>query len=204
MNKYEDKNIESQLMKHSYDLIIFPKYLSLLSPHISINIKEKMNDCDIYGIYITQDNNLNYKFARFLADKNGIATNSKEIYQAIQVALDSHEEFNHLFADIPFDSQEALLEAYPELSYTFKVIDSVVTNKEAIDQKISQLSTGWSIDRIVRMDLVLLRMAIAEMEYLEDEDVPKAVALNEALEISKVYSDEKSSKFINGVLSNLV
>ncbi|MCQ9209806.1 transcription antitermination factor NusB [Granulicatella seriolae] len=127
-----------------------------------------------------------------------------EIYQAIQVALDSHEEFNHLFEDIPFDSQEALLEAYPELSYTFKVIDSVVTNKEAIDQKISQLSTGWSIDRIVRMDLVLLRMAIAEMEYLEDEDVPKAVALNEALEISKVYSDEKSSKFINGVLSNLV
>ena len=83
MNKYEDKNIESQLMKHSYDLIIFPKYLSLLSPHISINIKEEMNDCDIYGIYITQDNNLNYKFARFLADKNGIATNSKEIYQAI-------------------------------------------------------------------------------------------------------------------------
>ncbi|WP_455491394.1 transcription antitermination factor NusB, partial [Granulicatella sp.] len=59
------------------------------------------------------------------------------------------------------------------------------------------------LNRIVRLDLMIMRVAVCEMRSPELE-VPQTVALNEAIEIAKLYSDEKSAKFINGVLSNFV
>lgn len=52
------------------------------------------------------------------------------------------------------------------------------------------------------MDLIILRIAIFEMKYIED--VPFAVALNEAIELAKTFSDDQSRKFVNGVLSNVL
>ncbi|MCD8118136.1 MAG: transcription antitermination factor NusB [Lachnospiraceae bacterium] len=71
-----------------------------------------------------------------------------------------------------------------------------------IDAAISQASRKWTIDRIDRIDLVILRLAYYEMAM--DETVPAKVAVNEAVELAKKYGQDNSPAFINGVLSNLM
>lgn len=77
----------------------------------------------------------------------------------------------------------------------------VLNHKEAIDAAIIESATNWSISRIAKVDLSILRLAIYEIKYT---DVPHKVAVNEALEIAKAYSTEKSPKFINGVLGSVL
>ena len=83
------------------------------------------------------------------------------------------------------------------------LVRGVQNNDEKIDALIEKYLKGWKLNRIVRLDLIIMRVAIFEMTSPELE-VPQTVALNEAIEIAKTYSDEKSAKFINGILSNLV
>ena len=73
----------------------------------------------------------------------------------------------------------------------------------AIDEAISaHLKKGWPISRLNKTDLILMRIAVYEIKFVEE--VPNKVSLNEALELSKEFSDETSRRFINGVLSNLI
>ena len=87
--------------------------------------------------------------------------------------------------------------------YLDVLVGGVCEKKEELDQLVqSHLGKGWSIQRIAKLDLIILRMAIFEMKYVAD--VPDTVALNEALELTKKYSDDTSRKFVNGVLSNVM
>ncbi|MBD7914488.1 transcription antitermination factor NusB [Clostridium sp. Sa3CUN1] len=85
-----------------------------------------------------------------------------------------------------------------DLEYIKKILEDIEKNKETIDKKIEDALTNWKIDRISKINLSILRLAIGEMLYIED--VPEKVAINEAIEMTKKYSDEKSVSFINGVL----
>lgn len=89
-----------------------------------------------------------------------------------------------------------------DFTYINKVVFGVHTNLEAIDKEIEKNLDKWKIDRVSKVNLSILRVAIFEMKY--DDEVPKKVAINEAIEIAKVYSDEKSVSFINGVLDNIL
>ena len=60
----------------------------------------------------------------------------------------------------------------------------------------------WTLQRLSKVDLMILRLAVYEI--LHEDDVPNRVALNEALELAKTYSDDSSRKFINGVLSVII
>ncbi len=71
---------------------------------------------------------------------------------------------------------------------------------QEIDEKIMGAATNWSFARIAKVDLSILRLAIYELSYTE---VPVRVAVNEAIEIAKAFSTEKSPKFINGVLGSI-
>ncbi|WP_170924865.1 transcription antitermination factor NusB [Candidatus Enterococcus clewellii] len=87
--------------------------------------------------------------------------------------------------------------------YLDVLVGGVCEKKAELDQTIhSHLGKNWTIQRIAKMDLIILRMAIFEMNYVSD--VPNTVALNEALELTKKYSDDRSRKFVNGVLSNVM
>lgn len=77
----------------------------------------------------------------------------------------------------------------------------VLEHEKDIDALITESATNWSISRLAKVDLCTLRMAVYELKYT---DVPQKVAVNEALEIAKVYSTDKSPKFINGVLGNII
>ncbi|EAC8233259.1 transcription antitermination factor NusB [Listeria monocytogenes] len=85
--------------------------------------------------------------------------------------------------------------------YMEKLVEGVMANKAEIDAIIEPNLDNWRMDRLSKVDLSLLRLSVYEIEYLDD--VPNRVSLNESIEIAKIYSDEKSSKFINGVLANI-
>lgn len=72
-----------------------------------------------------------------------------------------------------------------------------------IDEKINLVSEGWSVDRIGKAELAIMRLAVYEMLY--DDDIPVNVAINEAVELAKSYgSDDNAASFVNGVLAKLV
>ena len=86
--------------------------------------------------------------------------------------------------------------------YIIDKVHAILNDKENIDKKISEVSNNWSIDRLDLVDKAILRLACYEI--MNDDDIPNKVAVNEAVELSKKYSSDKSPKFINGVLSNFV
>lgn len=89
-----------------------------------------------------------------------------------------------------------------DINYIKNIIKLVTDNLEVIDEKIVGSLVNWKLDRISKVNLTILRLAVAEMMFAED--VPGSVAINEAVELTKKYSDEKSSSFVNGVLDKVL
>ena len=77
---------------------------------------------------------------------------------------------------------------------------AAASNLKEIDELIDRYSVRWKTSRLPKVDLAILRLALAEICYLTD--IPVSVTINEAGELAKKYSTEKSSKFINGVLGS--
>ncbi len=89
--------------------------------------------------------------------------------------------------------------------YLHQLVLGVQNNKAAIDELImNYLSSGWTLDRLASIDLTILRLAFYEVLFEDETQVPNKVAVNEAIELSKTFSDEKSRKFISGVLAQLL
>lgn len=86
--------------------------------------------------------------------------------------------------------------------YLDQLVAGVITHQDSLDQEIEKYLRNWQLSRIAKIDLTILRLALFEMNYVKE--TPDKVALNEALELSKRYSDDASRKFINGILSNVL
>lgn len=89
-----------------------------------------------------------------------------------------------------------------EKDYVEHAIDSVLSNLDTIDENIEKHTKGWKINRLAKVDLAVLRIAIYELLFRKD--IPIEVCINEAIEICKKYSTDESSRFINGVLGSFV
>lgn len=88
-------------------------------------------------------------------------------------------------------------------AYLDQLVGGVLEHKTELDQIIQKhLRKNWSITRIAKMDLIILRLGIYEMLYTSE--VPNKVVLNEAIELAKTFSDDQSRKFVNGILSNVM
>ena len=85
-----------------------------------------------------------------------------------------------------------------DLEYIKEVMKSVTDYKEEIDEIIKNSLINWTIERVSKVNLIIVRLAIAEMLYIDD--VPEVVAINEAIELTKKYSDDKSVSYVNGAL----
>lgn len=85
--------------------------------------------------------------------------------------------------------------------FMLNLINGVIKHKNDLDVVISKYLENWSIDRIATVEKTILRIASFEMKYLED--IPINVSINEAVELANVFGDEKSGKFVNGVLSKI-
>lgn len=85
--------------------------------------------------------------------------------------------------------------------YAREIVDGVVDHRAEIDEQIVSYSKGWAIDRMPSVDRALLRMAI--WEILFNDEVPVAVAIDEAVELAKEYSTDDSGSFVHGVLARI-
>ena len=87
--------------------------------------------------------------------------------------------------------------------FLLNLVNGVMQSKSELDDKITQyLKSGWTLDRLTLVEKNILRLGLYEL--LEYDETPQLVAVNEAIELAKKFSDEKSSKFINGILSQFV
>lgn len=89
----------------------------------------------------------------------------------------------------------------PGFAYSRRLFDGVTQNAAALDERIATFAVGWKLDRITRVDLAILRLAAFELQLGE---VPPAVVVSEAVELSRIYSTDKAGAFINGVLGGML
>ena len=88
------------------------------------------------------------------------------------------------------------------ITYTKETILGIENNKEEIIKDIKDnLKQEWKLERISKIDLALLKLAIYEIKF---NKIPYKVAINEAVELAKKYGEEKSKNFVNGVLASIV
>lgn len=96
-----------------------------------------------------------------------------------------------------------LLELKPgegESDFMNRLVEGVQGNVEAIDKSLAQYVRGWSLDRVTRVDLAILRIAAYELMFT---NTASGVVINEAVELANRYSTDKAGSFINGVLGSL-
>jgi N utilization substance protein B len=87
-------------------------------------------------------------------------------------------------------------------SFIEKLVRGVSAHEAELDTKLQPIAPEWPIDQIARMDRVVLRIGLYELDH--DADVPPKVVINEAVELAKAFGGDNSSKFINGVLGTVM
>lgn len=91
----------------------------------------------------------------------------------------------------------------PRAYYAFaeELLHGTLEHIEDIDKEIASLASNWTFDRIAKVDLAILRLAIFELLYRTD--IPPIVSINEAIDLSKIFSNMDSKRFINGILDKM-
>ena len=121
---------------------------------------------------------------------------SREVVMEIMYQMEIHKTYE-------MDDMEKFLVHYEEvldLSYIHRLVELWLTHRSDVEGKITEHLKGWKLDRIAKIDLAILRLGITELIYADD--IPRKVSINEAVNLAKKYVDEKSGKFVNGVLSH--
>lgn len=110
-----------------------------------------------------------------------------------------------LHPDSPREAVRLFLEAHPcsgsARKFASGLLDGILTSRERLDAMISEKSTNWSIARMSKIDLCIIRLAAYELIFRED--IPFSVTINEAIEIAKKYGSEESPAFVNGILDEI-
>ncbi|MUK87169.1 transcription antitermination factor NusB [Ornithinibacillus sp. L9] len=102
----------------------------------------------------------------------------------------------------PTELINELLDAEEQDEFLQSLVRGVFSHKNDIDQTISNHLENWTIQRLASVERTIVRIATYEINFLED--VPTNVSINEAIELAHRYGDEKSGKFVNGVLSKII
>ncbi|MGR9049413.1 transcription antitermination factor NusB [Halobacillus faecis] len=111
--------------------------------------------------------------------------------------------FQTITSDIETDEAIAhVVEGQEVDEFLYDLVHGVMNNREELDQWISDNLDHWTFPRLAKVEKTVLRMAAYEMKY--KEDVPAQVAINEAIELAKIFGEDDSGKFVNGVLSKMV
>ena len=111
-------------------------------------------------------------------------------------AEEMQEQEQFFFDNFALEEQE-IKEA--DAAYISEKSRKIIERLEEIDEMINKQAKGWTTDRMGKVELAVLRVAVYEIEF--DEDVPTGVAINEAVELAKKFGQEESSGFINGILA---
>lgn len=112
--------------------------------------------------------------------------------------------FEYLFGrDKNSDTYDELVAEYKldkEQQYVNSVYSGIIENFDTLSSLIEKSAKGFSIDRVFLVDKAIMLVALYEMKYMSD--IPEKVSINEAIELAKKFSTEKSSSYINGILNS--
>ncbi|HHU84771.1 MAG TPA: transcription antitermination factor NusB [Clostridiales bacterium] len=124
----------------------------------------------------------------------------KEREQAVIYIFEKQFQTDENVADLALLS--VMCETTVTSEYSVKLAETAEKNIAEIDELISKnLKTGWTIFRIPKIVLAILRIAITEIKYIDE--IPVSVAINEAVELAKKYATDKEKGFINGLLASI-
>ena len=113
----------------------------------------------------------------------------------------NHTEVEELLENFYNSSEQSFTQQ--DKDYIKECLVGVIDNKESVDRAIEgRLKSSWKLSRIAKVELAILRLGVYEMLYRED--VPDKVAVNEAIDLAKLYCGEESGTFVNGVLGSLI
>jgi N utilization substance protein B len=122
----------------------------------------------------------------------------ERVLQALYAYELSHEPIQFIIENIVAD-----LEKQPEsFAFAKRLILKVIECNKELDDLIRQRIEHWEFGRLAIIDRIVLRMSICELLYFDD--IPPKVTINEAIEIARNFSTEKSDKFVNGVLDSIL
>ena len=118
----------------------------------------------------------------------------EKVLQALYAYEISKEPISHVAEDV----LSGLKKHKNDFEFARDLLTTVVQHKNELDKFINAKTANWQFDRIAVIDMLLLRIGICEFLYFPD--IPPKVTINEAIEIAKIFSTEKSGQFINGIL----
>lgn len=123
---------------------------------------------------------------------------ARELMMQLLFQMEAQNEFN-------IELKEKFLQDKKDLKsqkkYVDQLADLILEHKSEIDKSIEESSDNWKINRMNKVDLAIVRIAIAELFYVED--IPTSVSINEAINLAKKFGADESSKFINGLLGKV-
>ena len=124
---------------------------------------------------------------------------SRDITMKLLYQLEVQKEDRQEQIDLVLE-QEGL--SSNDKEYIKDVLEGVNKNKDEIDERIRVALKGWTLDRISKIELSILRLALYEMKYRDD--IPAKVSFNEAIELTKRYVGEDKTAFVNGLLGRYI
>ena len=132
-----------------------------------------------------------------------MSARSKARKRALDILFQADVRGEHLPAILAAEAKRAANEPAREASWLYarEIVDGVIDNREAIDEQITTFAKDWSLARMPAVDRAVLRIGVWEILY--NDEVPAAVAIDEAVELAKEFSTDDSGSFVHGVLARI-
>ena len=128
-------------------------------------------------------------------------THPNEILNHMKLLLKDQEITDNFYMNgSPIENNESVLNQNI-IEYSYRLIKSTINKSEEIDELIIKKLKNWELKRIALIDKLILRLALTEMLFFDE--IPHKVSIVEGVEIAKIYGNNESSKFINGVLDSI-
>ena len=128
-------------------------------------------------------------------------THPNEMLNHMKLLLKDQEITDNFYMNgSPIENNESVLNQNV-IEYSYRLIKSTINKSEEIDELIIKKLKNWDLKRIALIDKLILRLALTEMLFFDE--IPHKVSIVEGVEIAKIYGNNESSKFINGVLDSI-
>lgn len=107
----------------------------------------------------------------------------------VEEIIDDYKEENEDYKDMDFE-------------YIKNLLNGIQEKENFLNEKIEGSLANWKLNRVSKINIAILKIAVFEIFFVEE--IPDKVSVNEAIELAKIYSDEKSPAFINGAIGNMI
>lgn len=132
-----------------------------------------------------------------------MSARSKARKRALDILFQSDVRGDDLPTTLAAEAKRAASEPAREASWLYarEIVDGVIDNRDAIDEQITTFAKNWTLGRMPAVDRAVLRIGVWELLY--NDEVPSAVAIDEAVELAKEFSTDESGAFVHGVLGRI-